>query len=286
LSVLLIVGLAAYVYFVLTGSYDALVAVFNIPGSTFFIVVTATEVYYAYRARGLFEPAEPMRATWTLILLSACCQLSGAAFTQTLTAPISWNLLVMVKILQPERPQLLHSIGVVLSGPVAMALLAAGLMRVIVLKRRLGLLSRLTPLDTCFIAAILLFTGRQLMDIAGVLFGDHARLTVIQVILWFTDPLLALLLIEAVSIRRSVLNMGQGLVARCWGVMALGVAFTSAGDVILWAENWGYIPVVVSPLGWFIWFFAVTAFASAPCYQVEAAREAHEGSYAARQMRG
>jgi len=286
LSVLLIVGLAAYIYFVLTGSYDALVAVFNIPGSTFFILVTATEVYYAYRARGLFEPAEPMRATWTLILLSACCRLSGAAFTQTLTAPISWNLLVTVKILQPERPQLLHSIGVVLSGPVAMALLAAGLMRVIVLKRRLGLLSRLTPLDGCFIAAILLFTGRQLMDIAGVLFGDHARLTVIQVILWFSDPLLALLLIEAVSIRRSVLNMGQGLVARCWGMMALGVAFTSAGDVILWAENWGYIPVVISPLGWFIWFFAVTAFASAPCYQVEAAREAHEGSYAARRAHG
>jgi len=286
LSVLLIVGLAAYIYFVLTGSYDALVAVFNIPGSTFFILVTATEVYYAYRARGLFEPAEPMRATWTLILLSACCRLSGAAFTQTLTAPISWNLLVTVKILQPERPQLLHSIGVVLSGPVAMALLAAGLMRVIVLKRRLGLLSRLTPLDGCFIAAILLFTGRQLMDIAGVLFGDHARLTVIQVILWFSDPLLALLLIEAVSIRRSVLNMGQGLVARCWGMMALGVAFTSAGDVILWAENWGYIPVVISPLGWFIWFFAVTAFASAPCYQVAAAREAHEGSYAARRARG
>ena len=286
LSVLLIVGLAAYIYFVLTGSYDALVAVFNIPGSTFFILVTATEVYYAYRARGLFEPAEPMRATWTLILLSACCRLSGAAFTQTLTAPISWNLLVTVKILQPERPQLLHSIGVVLSGPVAMALLAAGLMRVIVLKRRLGLLSRLTPLDGCFIAAILLFTGRQLMDIAGVLFGDHARLTVIQVILWFSDPLLALLLIEAVSIRRSVLNMGQGLVARCWGMMALGVAFTSAGDVILWAENWGYIPVVISPLGWFIWFFAVTAFASAPCYQVAAAREAHEGSYAARRAHG
>ena len=286
LSVLLIVGLAAYIYFVLTGSYDALVALFNIPGSTFFILVTATEVYYAYRARGLFEPAEPMRATWTLILLSACCRLSGAAFTQTLTAGISWNLLVTVKILQPERPQLLHSIGVVLSGPVAMALLAAGLMRVIVLKRRLGLLSRLKPLDRCFIAAILLFTGRQLMDIAGVLFGDHARLTVIQVILWFSDPLLALLLIEAVSIRRSVLNMGQGLVARCWGMMALGVAFTSAGDVILWAENWGYIPVVISPLGWFIWFFAVTAFASAPCYQVEAAREAHEGSYAARRMRG
>jgi hypothetical protein len=55
--------------------------------------------------------------------------------------------------------------------------------------------------------------------------------------------------------------MGHGLVARCWGMMAAGVAFTSAGDVTLWAESHGLIPV--SPLDWFIWFFAATAFASA-----------------------
>ncbi|MBZ5590930.1 MAG: hypothetical protein LAP39_01740 [Acidobacteriia bacterium] len=286
MSILLIVGLAAYVNFVLTGSYDPLVAVFNIPGSAFFILVTATEVTFAYRARGLFEPAEPMHTTWTLILLSACCRLSGAAFTQALSAPISWNFLVIVKLLQPERPQVLHSIGVILTGPAAMALLAAGLMRVLVLKRRLGILGGLTLVDKSFIAAILVFTVRQLMDIGGVLLGNRAELTVTQVVLWFSDPLLALLLIQAVSIRRSVLNMGQGLVARCWGMMALGVAFTSAGDVVLWAETHGFIPVVISPLGWFIWFFAVTAFASAPCYQVQAAREAHEGSYAVRMTHG
>lgn len=286
LSALLVVGLAAYGYFVLTGSYGPLVTVFNIPGSFFFILVTATEVYFAYRARGLFEPAEPMRTTWTLILLSACCRLSGAAFTQALTAPISGNLLVMVKVLQPGRPQLLHSIGIIMSGPVAMALLAAGLMRVVVLQRRLGVLGGLTVLDKSFIAAILIFTARQLVDIGGVLFGDRARLSVTQTILWFSDPLLALLLMQAVSIRRSVVNMGQGLVARCWGMMALGVAFTSAGDLMMWAETHGLIATAISPLGWFIWFFAVTAFASAPCYQVEAARKAHEGSYAVRRMAG
>jgi hypothetical protein len=282
LSALLTAGLAGYVYFVRTGSYDPLVWVFNNLGSLFFVLVTVTEVTFAYRARRLFDPDEPMHATWTLLLLSACSRLAGITLTQVLSTQRSWNLLALLRALPEERARVLHDFGLGISGPVAMALLATGLMRVILLQRRLGILGRLTWLDKSFIAAVLAFTARQLVDIGGVLSGDHAQLTTIQVVLWFSDPLLALLLIQAVSIRRSVLNMGQGLVARCWGMMALGVAFTSAGDAILWAEAYGYIPVVVSPIGWFIWFFAFTAFASAPCYQVEAAREAHEGSYSQR----
>jgi hypothetical protein len=62
-------------------------------------------------------------------------------------------------------------------------------------------------------------------------------------------------------------------------MIAAGVAFTSLGDATLWAESHSFIPIPLSPLGWFVWFFAATAYASAPCYQVEAARLAHEGSY-------
>ena len=166
-----------------------------------------------------------------------------------------------------------------------MVLLAWALMRVLALNRRLGILGRLTMLDKSLMAAILVFTVLQLVDIGGVLFGERGRPSVTQSFMWLSDPLLALLLIQAVSIRRSVLNMGQGLVARCWGMMALGVAFTSAGDAMMWADTHGFIPIVISPLGWLIWFFAVTAFASAPCYQLEAAREAHAGSYAVRRGR-
>ena len=45
------------------------------------------------------------------------------------------------------------------------------------------------------------------------------------------------------------------------------------------AENYSMIPQLLIPLGWFIWFFPVTAFACAPCYQLEAMRQAHSGSY-------
>jgi hypothetical protein len=285
LGILLVVGLAAYVSFVSTGKYDALVALFDRLGVTFFILVSGTEVYFAYRARSLFEPSEEMHGTWTLVLLSAFCRMTGAVLTGVLSKQLPLNPLVILGTFRPDRAGALHDLGVAASGPAAMALLAWGLMRVVLLNRRLGILGRLTMLDKSLIAAILVFTALQFMDIGGVLLGDRGRLTVTQSFMWLSDPLLALLLIQAVSIRRSVLNMGQGLVARCWGMMALGVAFTSAGDAMMWAETHGFIPVVIQPLEWFIWFFAVTAFASAPCYQVEAAREAHAGSYVAHSVR-
>jgi len=62
-----------------------------------------------------------------------------------------------------------------------MALLAAGLMCVILLQQRLNILGHLTWLDRIFIAIILAVTAGQLLDIAGVLAGDHAQLTTIQV---------------------------------------------------------------------------------------------------------
>jgi hypothetical protein len=205
--------------------------------------------------------------------------LAGAAITQVLSAQIPWNPLVMLKALPPGKSEGLRSLGLVVGGPVAMALLAAGLARVIALQRRLDILYRLSALDKSAIVLLWIFAVAESIEIGRFVLVDHVRPGVAQAILWFSDPLLALLLVEAVSLRRSVLNMGQGLVARCWGMMALGVTCTAAGDVMMSADWHGYIPPLLKPIGWFIWFFAATAYASAPCYQIEAARVAHEGSY-------
>jgi hypothetical protein len=215
------------------------------------------------------------------LFLSACCRLIGAAFAQVLSAQIPWNPLVLYKAFQKGQSGVLHSFGLVVGGPLAMALLAAGLMRVIALQRRMGILGRLSLLDKSAIGILCVFTMGQLFEIVKLLLAHRVPLTLAQSLLWFSDPLLTVLLSETVSLRRSVLNMGQGLVARCWGMMALGVAFTVAGDAMVWANWHGIIPPVIQPVEWFIWFFAATAYASAPCYQVEASRQAHAGSYSA-----
>lgn len=282
LGALLTIGLAAYGHFVLTGSYDLLVLYFRNAGAAFFLCVTGAAAYFAYQVRSHFDATEPMRLTWTMVLLSGCCQFAGLACSQVLSMDIAWNPLVRLGALNAQRSRTLHDIGLILNSPVAMALLAVGLGRVLVLKRRLELVGRLTVKNRILVGAVLVFTADQLFELGRMLAFNRAAVNVTQVLLWFTDPLPAVLLIQAVSIRRLVINLGDGLVARCWWMMAAGVVFTSAGDAFMWAQNYGMIPRMLVPVGWFIWFFPVTAFASAPCYQLEAVRQAHEGSYSLR----
>ncbi len=279
LGALLTIGIAAYGQFVLTGSYDLLVLFFRNAGAAFFLCVTAAAAYFAFQVRCQFDATEPMRLTWTMIFLSGCCQFAGLACSQVLGMDIAWNPLVPLGAFNTQRASALHDIGLVMNSPVAMSLLAGGLGRVLILKRRLALVGRLTLRDRIFIGAVMVFTADQLFEVGRMLAHNRAAVTVTQVLLWFTDPLLAVLLMQAVSIRRLVINLGDGLVARCWWMMAAGVVFTSAGNAFMWAENYSMIPLVLSPLGWFIWFLPVTAFACAPCYQLEAVRQAHEGSY-------
>jgi hypothetical protein len=89
-------------------------------------------------------------------------------------------------------------------------------------------------------------------------------------LLWLSDPFLSLLLIEAILVRRSVIRMGQGLVAKCWGMFVLAILITSAGDASIWAANHSLLSERVTALTWYIWFFAAAAFASAPAYQLAA----------------
>ena len=279
LACLLTLGVPAYGHFILTGSYDVLVPFFRHVGAAFLVLMASAETFFAHQARRVFAATEPMHATWAMIFLGACCRLTGSALVQVLSVDLAWNPLVMFKVVDLELFRALRDVGLVVGGPVAMAFLAVGLRRVIVLKRRLGISSGLTWWDRLFIGAIIVFTAHQIFEMGVMLRYNGKAANLTQILLWFSDPLLALLLIQAVSIRRSVLNLGDGLVSRCWGMMAVGVAFTSAGDAALWVENYGLVPAVLLPIGWFLWFFAATAYASAPCYQIEASRQAHEGSY-------
>ncbi len=286
LGVMLTIGLPAYGHYLITGSFDFLVLFFQHAGAAFFLCVTATAAYFAYRVRTQFDSSEPMHLTWSMVFLSSCCQFAGLTCSQVLSVNIVWNPLVWLGPFDAWRASALRDVGLVISSPVAFLLLAGGLSRVLVLKRRLELVGALTTGDRIFIAAILIFTASQFGEMGRMLAHNRSAINATQVLLWFTDPLLAVLLIQAVSIRRLVVHLGDGLVARCWWMMAAGVAFTSAGNAFMWIENYGLISPVLYPVGWFLWFLPVTAFACAPCYQLEAMRQAHEGSYSLAIHRG
>lgn len=260
LAFVLILGGASYLHFLVTGSYEVLVAFFSTAGAAFFVVMAGIEVFFAHLARRQFDVSEPMHTAWTLFFLSSSCRFTGVFSAQILVT----------------HSAAMRDVGLVLSGPVAMALTAAGLACVIRLARRFHLLRSISTLEKAAICAILLFTVRQLLDVAVILGVKRVWPGTVQALLWFSDPLLTMLLIQAVLVRRTVRNVGYGLITACWGMMALGAVFTSLGDIFLFATSYGYLPEALVPIGWFAWFFPAVAYAGAPCFQVEADRRAHQ----------
>jgi hypothetical protein len=94
------------------------------------------------------------------------------------------------------------------------------------------------------------------------------------------DPLLWVLLAQALRLFRSVERMGAGWISKCYGAFSVGIFLILLGDVAIWATGWGYLPWPWSALGWYVWIPAAVAFALAPLYQWEAMQSA-EFRYAA-----
>jgi hypothetical protein len=148
-----------------------------------------------------------------------------------------------------------------------MAFLAFGLGRVLSVQRRFRLPGSLTRGDKALLALILAFSISQLAINLPLLRGQNPLGTIV---LWMSDPLLALLLVQAVLVRRSVIRIGQGLLAKCWGMFVVAIVTTSLGDAAIWANNYNLLPESLTALTWYIWFIPAAAFASAPAYQLAA----------------
>jgi hypothetical protein len=169
----------------------------------------------------------------------------------------------------------LSQMGLVVGGPLSMAFLAIGLGRVLGIQRKFHLLGSLTRADKALLVLVVAFSLSQLA-INLPLLGSHQSLG--TMLLWLSDPLLSLLLVEAILVRRSVIRMGQGLVAKCWGMFVLAIVVTSAGDAAIWASSHNLLSEPMTALSWYIWFVAAAAFASAPAYQLAAISLTREGS--------
>jgi len=263
----LTVGAAAYGHYLLTGRYTALSGYFWFCGSAFFLLMTGTESVLAWQCRSWFEPDEPMRLAWSMITLAALSRLTGTV----LLVASHWHFPrhgdMVASAAAVDYAQVLSQAGGVVGGPLSMAFLAVGLGRVLGIQRRFGMSGKLTRVDKLLLGLIFTFTVSQLVIIVPLL-GSHPP--VATMLLWLSDPLLALLLMEAILVRRAMLRVGQGLLARCWGMFVLAIVTTSAGDAAIWASGRNLLSEPMTALSWYIWFLAAAAFACAPAYQLAA----------------
>jgi hypothetical protein len=160
--------------------------------------------------------------------------------------------------------------GSTFGGPLNMVLLAAGLLVVVGLYKKVGLLRRFSGSDWIPLGLVTLFIASQLVEFARWNAMLREPATILKWISWITDPLLGFLLLEALLLRRAIVNSGGGLIARCWRAYAAAIFLTSVGNAGTWAVNSGLLQWRYHYFNTFIWFLAAIAFALGPAYQIEA----------------
>lgn len=264
------IGMAAYLHFLVTGSYQYLSWYFLIFGTLFFLLTTAAESFLAFECRAGFEADEPMRMAWTFIALASVARFAGAVLISLDHWHIASILGSTSSVLAVVFPRELAQVGAVVGGPLSMVFLAVALSRVLKVQHRFGVLRGVTRTDLLLIGVIVAFTLGQIANIVRYLGPSYQSPPLTKAILWLSDPLLALLLIQAVLIRRSVIRVGLGLISQCWEMYVIAIVTTMVGDASIWAVSEGLLSEQLAALTWYLWFFAAAAFASAPAYQLAA----------------
>ncbi len=266
---LLATGFAAGVAWWQTGNPVWIRFVFSYPGALFFVATSAVQLWLSFRCARLFSVGDLLRPAWVLIALSALARLAGdiiRLFAMTsrlnplLLFPGEFTRAVMVKA--AEYGPLLN--------PVYMLFLAFGLLYVLRACRQNGIVGRLAGADIVLIGLVVAYTVNFF---AGAVFAPGVAApgrTVQKILSWTSDPLLCILLFQAILIRRSASNMGWGLIARCWLSFTAAIFATSVGDIGLWAWSRGYLPHSLQAASWFVWFLASAAYAVGPAYQLRA----------------
>jgi hypothetical protein len=275
-SVHMAVSAVIYIFWRLQGDNTRIELFFKYQGSLFFVICAAVELWLAWNAFRQFLPGEPMRIAWMLIAFASFYRFAGYLFSKILNSDSYLNPIVLALGRQNKSLyQTFEHFGLLVGGPLSMAVLAVGLFLILRILRRLGIGSRLCRIDFLLIAAVAIFTIRQAYEIVQWVRATPLPYDLFKVLSWPSDLLLSILLIEAILIRRSALDAGWGLLAKSWGAFSLGIFLTSLGDIGLWAASHNYLPWPYSSITWYVWFLASAAFALGPAYQVEACRRAY-----------
>jgi hypothetical protein len=270
LAMALVMAIAAW----LAGKSVLLADFLRYPGALFLVSASATGFWLSWRCWQQFSKSDLLRQAWLLIMWAAGAQLLGSICTQVLGAYTHLNPLMYTGTGWPAPAiRLFGRVGLLMNGPFQMTLLACGLSFVLRAYRRSGLFPHLARWVWLLAAVLVMYTVHEAKLLQTLLRSGKAS-GGFQVLGWPSDPLLIVLLFEALCILRPVLGTGWGLIAKCWGAFAAGIALHAMGDILLWQ---GLLPEQARALGWFAWFLAGAAYALGPAYQLEAFRQVLHG---------
>ena len=243
----------------------------------FLVACTFLECVLANAARRQFSSGQLLRRAWSLITIAALFHVVGMILSHILCTDSYINPLFACHVSWYKGAKaILTPLSFFIGGPLHMAVLVGGLFLALRLYRKHGIRKQLKGIDWIILGAVVAYT----LHVAYVLI--HRRFGVsrpfhlypLEFLTWANDPLLCVLLFEAIFLRRSVVQLGRGYVAKCWGAYVVAIFMTSLGSMITWATNYSILPYPESAFGWYMWPLVYTAYALAPIYQVEAAQAA------------
>jgi hypothetical protein len=269
-GVLLCAGIAAALAWWQSGDPVWIRSFFSYAGALFLIGCSLVGCWASFQCWKQFSPGDVLRPAWFFIALSAASQLVGGVVTHVLGNDSLLNPLVSLDI--ADKARLLQKAALIgpLFSPVYMLFLALGLFYVLKACRKNGIIGGFHVIDMLLLLVVAGYTVDFFVTVVFAPAASGRVVNVEQIIGWTSDPLLCILLVEAILIRRSIGNMGWGLVARCWLSFTAAIFLTSAGDIGLWAWWKGYLPRMLEIASWYVWFFAGAAYALGPAYQLQA----------------
>jgi len=268
-AVYLAVGVLAFAVSQFTGNHRWVSEFFAVPCALWLVWMAAIELWFAIRVKLEFSSRQPLHVAWRLITLSAGCHLVGALCVQILSVKSLLNPLSLASWWTPSIGQMINDFGFIVGGTCRLLFLALGLYWALVAYRQTGFLGRLAKIDWLLLFMVLAYVGREADDVISAL-RRGARPTPATIMGWPVDPMIIVLLAQAMLLHRSVQRMGLGWIALCWRAFTAGVLLIALGDFILWATNWGWIQWPWTAIGWYVWIPESAAFALAPVYQLEA----------------
>jgi hypothetical protein len=260
------VCIAASAVSITGGNYVWLNLAFRYPGGLLLICLAGAELRLAIAARERFGPGDLLRPAWTLVAAAGAAHLCGELMTQVFAE----GCITHPALAALPGAEAVRRAGLTVGGPLRCAILAIGLGFVVRAALRSGLLPRLTATDAAMVLASGVFAVLQLHEATH--YGDR-EYSVHEIAGFATDPLLTVLLAEALLTRRLLRNLGWERLARCWTAVAAGSALTTLGDIGIWASWHNFLPWPWSATQWFVWFLASAAFALGPACQLQAARD-------------
>ncbi len=269
----LALGLLSYIAWQPFGHPQWIDIFFGFPTAVLVPILALIEWHYAVKVRRQFNSGQTLYRAWQLISLSAACDFAGAFATQLLSRDSVLNPFAYLPGWSKEWSPAIRQLGMTAGGPARFMLLAGGLCYVLHTYRESGFQARLKFSDWLVLAVVAAYVINEFRGV-WVALQQGRRPGWAEIVNWPVDPLLCLLLGQAMLLYRSAMRMGLGWIGRCWIALSIGVGLIVLGDVCLWATNYDYLPYPWSNIQWYLWPPGAAAFALAPLYQWEAIQRA------------